>query len=243
MTACGSIQSFFLSASDKQRKLQSFFPGARSPPPFFLPVESDSQSYQRSNISEYPTWPQTYPTNRTMRPQFPTLAFALLALTTALPIPDPKPNPELLFPPLSPTEPLSQPLYPRNATGVARVDGGTPVATAGGVLNAAAAEEANPRDDTATRAFTSAPIKSSSGQCLFVDPAAGDFRENLIPVQLKTCDGSAEQSFDIITKGKHNQAEGSMLVVSSVVCFFSLFIFIIFLFCLFLLFPGKRKQY
>ena len=140
-----------------------------------------------------------------MRSQF--LALTFLALTTALPTPNP--NPELLFPPLSPTEPLSHPLYPRNVTDVAR---------AGGVLNAAAAAEANVRDDTATRAFTSAAIKSSSGQCLFIDPAAGDFRENLIPVQLKTCDGSAEQGFDIITKGKHNQADGSILIVSSVVC-------------------------
>ena len=128
------------------------------------------------------------------------LALTFLALTTALPTPGPKP------------EPLSHPLYPRNATGV------FDVARAGGVLNPEAAAEANPRDDTATRAFTSAPIKSSSGQCLFVDPAAGDFRENLIPVTLKTCDGSAEQGFDIITAGKHNQAAGSILIVSSVVC-------------------------
>ncbi|CAF9910946.1 MAG: hypothetical protein HETSPECPRED_010241 [Heterodermia speciosa] len=126
------------------------------------------------------------------------LALIFLTLTTALPTPSPKP------------ESLSHPLYPRNATGV------FDVARAGGVLNPDAAAEANPRDDTATRAFTSAPIKSSSGQCLFVDPAAGDFRENLIPVTLKTCDGSAEQGFDIITSGKHNQAENSILIVSSV---------------------------
>ena len=103
----------------------------------------------------------------------------------------------------------STPLCTRNATtsqiGVAR---------AGGVLNQQAAAEANVRDDTATRAFSAASIKSADGQCLFIDPTAGDFRENLIPVQLKACDGSSNEMFDIITKGKHNDEPGSMLVVS-----------------------------
>lgn len=102
----------------------------------------------------------------------------------------------------------SKPLYPRNDTSA------IPVARAGVVLNQAAAAEANPRDDTATRAFSSKAIKSAGGQCLFIDPTAGDFRENLIPVQLRACDGSANQQFDIITKGKHNNSPGSMLVVS-----------------------------
>lgn len=141
-----------------------------------------------------------------------TLILTLTALTTSLPTPD------LAFSSISLPHTLrssiAQPvaLYPRNDTieiGVAR---------AGGVLNSAAAAEANIRDDTATRAFSSSAIKSSDGQCLFVDPTAGDFRLNLIPVVLKACDGSTEQQFDLITKGKHNQAEGSVLVVSAAVC-------------------------
>lgn len=92
-----------------------------------------------------------------------------------------------------------------------------PVARAGGVLNPEAAAEANVRDDTATRAFSSVSLKSSSGQCLFIDPEAGDFRQNLIPVQLKDCDGSANEKFDIITAGKHNDQPNSILVVSTTV--------------------------
>lgn len=91
------------------------------------------------------------------------------------------------------------------------------VSRAGGVLNPEAAAEANSRDDTATRAFSSVSIKSPGGQCLFIDPTAGDFRENLIPIQLKNCDGSANQKFDIITAGKHISQPNSMLVVSTVV--------------------------
>lgn len=62
-------------------------------------------------------------------------------------------------------------------------------------------------------------MKSADGQCLFIDPTAGDFRENLIPVQLKACDGSAGEKFDIITKGKHIDVADSMLVVSTAVRF------------------------
>lgn len=52
-----------------------------------------------------------------------------------------------------------------------------------------------------------------------MDPLAGDFRQNLIPVTLKACDGSTEQSFDVVTKGKHNDGlEGGVLVVSAAVC-------------------------
>ncbi|MCJ1266977.1 hypothetical protein MMC22_006862 [Lobaria immixta] len=90
------------------------------------------------------------------------------------------------------------------------------VSRAGLVLNPEAAAEANVRDDTATRAFSSASLKSADDQCLFIDPTAGDFRENLIPVQLKPCDGSAGQKFDVITKGKHNGVADSILVVSTV---------------------------
>jgi hypothetical protein len=58
-------------------------------------------------------------------------------------------------------------------------------------------------------------IKSADGQCLFIDPTAGDFRENLIPVALKPCDGSPNEKFDFITAGKHNNAPNSTLVVST----------------------------
>ncbi|KAI4121940.1 MAG: hypothetical protein LQ338_006077, partial [Usnochroma carphineum] len=86
----------------------------------------------------------------------------------------------------------------------------------GGVLNPEAAAEANQRDDTATRAFSSTTIKSSDGKCLFINPQAGDFRENLIPVQLQDCDGSEGEQWDIITKGKHIDQQGAMLAVSTV---------------------------
>ncbi|OAP60872.1 hypothetical protein AYL99_05874 [Fonsecaea erecta] len=90
------------------------------------------------------------------------------------------------------------------------------VSRAGNVLQPSAAAEANPRDDTATRAFSSVPIKSSSGQCLFIDPTAGDFRENLIPIVLQPCDdGSPNQSFDVITAGVHNNQPNSALIVST----------------------------
>lgn len=89
------------------------------------------------------------------------------------------------------------------------------VSRAGTVLDPSAAAEANPRDNTATRAFTAAQIKTSSGDCLHIDPTAGDFRENLIPVQIKTCDGSANQQFDVITSGVHNNVAGAALIVST----------------------------
>jgi len=90
------------------------------------------------------------------------------------------------------------------------------VSRAGGVLNPSAAAEANPRDDTATRAFSSVSLKNSAGQCLFVDPTAGDFRENLIPIQAKNCDGSANEKWDIITAGKHDNVPNSALIVSTI---------------------------
>ncbi|KAL8769227.1 MAG: hypothetical protein Q9209_004728 [Squamulea sp. 1 TL-2023] len=93
---------------------------------------------------------------------------------------------------------------------------GTEVARAGGVLNADATSEAQQRDDTATRAFSGVSLKASDGTCLSVDPTAGDFRQNLIPVQTKACDGSDNEKFDIITAGKHISQDGAMLVVSTV---------------------------
>ncbi|MCJ1466744.1 hypothetical protein MMC07_005364 [Pseudocyphellaria aurata] len=121
------------------------------------------------------------------------------AQNTLTPSPTPSPTPEVSVP----------------ATGNAPTSA-IAVSRAGLVLNTQAAAEANVRDDTASRAFSSASVKSADGQCLFIDPTAGDFRENLIPVQLKACDGSAGEKFDIITKGKHIDVADSMLVVSTV---------------------------
>ncbi|KAL8660694.1 MAG: hypothetical protein Q9202_006308 [Teloschistes flavicans] len=104
------------------------------------------------------------------------------------------------------------PLRPRNETNLAA---GTPVSRAGLVLNPEAAAEANPRDDTATRAFSSVNIKTSSGQCLSIDPTAGDFRQNLIPVAVKDCSGDEGQKWDVLTQAKHLEAgSGGALVVS-----------------------------
>ncbi|ESZ90046.1 hypothetical protein SBOR_9575 [Sclerotinia borealis F-4128] len=90
-----------------------------------------------------------------------------------------------------------------------------PVSRAGGVLDPSAAAEANAVDTTAVKAFSSVALKDASGQCLFLDPTAGDFRQNLIPITLQACDGSQNQAWDIITSGKHNNAADSVLVVSS----------------------------
>ncbi|EXJ58543.1 hypothetical protein A1O7_05970 [Cladophialophora yegresii CBS 114405] len=104
---------------------------------------------------------------------------------------------------------------PATTTATAASAGIISVSRAGSVLNPSDAAEANPRDDTATRAFSGVSIKSSSGQCLFIDPTAGDFRENLIPIVLQPCDGSANQQWDFLTAGAHNNEPGSTLVVSS----------------------------
>ncbi|KXX74655.1 hypothetical protein MMYC01_208148 [Madurella mycetomatis] len=80
-----------------------------------------------------------------------------------------------------------------------------PVSRAGGTLQPTAAAEAHQRDETATRAFSGVSIRAPNGQCLFVDPTAGDFRQNLIPVSLVDCTGSPNEKWDVITEGKHNQ--------------------------------------
>ncbi|KAJ7438462.1 hypothetical protein FB451DRAFT_159726 [Mycena latifolia] len=82
-------------------------------------------------------------------------------------------------------------------------------------LDAAATAEAQVRDNTATRAFTATTITTSSGLCLSVDPNSGDFRENLTPVATVKCNGSANQTWDVITAGVHNNAPGTALIVSS----------------------------
>lgn len=91
-----------------------------------------------------------------------------------------------------------------------------PVSRAGGTLDPSAAAQAQERDGTATRAFTSVEIRAPNGQCLFVDPTAGDFRQNLIPVSLVDCSGTDNEKWDVITKGKHNDgsAKGALIVSS-----------------------------
>lgn len=93
-----------------------------------------------------------------------------------------------------------------------------PVSRAGGTLNPTAAAESQQRDDTATRAFSEVEIRAPNGQCLFVDPTAGDFRQNLIPIGLVDCGGTPNEKWDVITAGKHNNAKNSALIVSSLVC-------------------------
>ena len=84
-------------------------------------------------------------------------------------------------------------------------------------LDPSATAEAQKRDDTATRAFSSTEIKTSDGECLFVVSGSGDFRENLTPVQVGNCDGSDGQKWDVITKGVHNDRPGTALIVSALV--------------------------
>ncbi|KAM7192767.1 hypothetical protein V8F20_008692 [Naviculisporaceae sp. PSN 640] len=93
-----------------------------------------------------------------------------------------------------------------------------PVSRAGGRLNPTAAAEAHQRDDTATRAFSNVEIRAPDGKCLFIDPTAGDFRQNLIPVSTVKCSGSPNEKWDIITAGKHNNQNGNApaaLIVSA----------------------------
>ncbi|KIK59617.1 hypothetical protein GYMLUDRAFT_44587 [Collybiopsis luxurians FD-317 M1] len=90
-----------------------------------------------------------------------------------------------------------------------------PASTGTTVLNPSAVAQAQQRDDTATRAFSNAEIQTSDGQCFSVDANSGDFRENLIPVTVQACDGSAGQKWDVITAGKHNNVPGTALIVST----------------------------
>ncbi|KAJ2986405.1 hypothetical protein NUW58_g5048 [Xylaria curta] len=102
-----------------------------------------------------------------------------------------------------------------NGVGTPNPTEAVPVSGVGGVLQPTAVAESHQRDNTATRAFTSISIQSPDGRCLFIDPTAGDFRENLIPVSLVRCAGTPNEKFDIITAGKHNDAESSALIVST----------------------------
>ncbi|KAH8164357.1 hypothetical protein CIB48_g3910 [Xylaria polymorpha] len=103
--------------------------------------------------------------------------------------------------------------------GVPNPTDAVPVSRAGGVLQPSAVAESHQRDDTATRAFSSVSIQSPDGRCLFIDPTAGDFRENLIPVSLVSCAGTPNEKFDIITAGKHNNAQDSALIMNGCISF------------------------
>jgi hypothetical protein len=65
---------------------------------------------------------------------------------------------------------------------------------------------------------TPANGQTSTGQCLFINELSGDFRANLNPIQVGACDGSQGQLWDVITKGKHNDQAGTMLLVNTLVC-------------------------
>ena len=60
-------------------------------------------------------------------------------------------------------------------------------------------------------------LQTSGGKCLSVNKLSGDFRANLTPVQVTSCNSTAGQKWDIITSGKHNNQNGAMLVVSTLV--------------------------
>ncbi|KAK0670679.1 hypothetical protein QBC41DRAFT_69238 [Cercophora samala] len=91
-----------------------------------------------------------------------------------------------------------------------------PVSRAGGTLQPTAAAQSHQRDDGATRAFSDVTIRAPNNKCLFIDPTAGDFRQNLIPVSLVDCTGSPNEKFDVITAGKHNNnRELAALIVST----------------------------
>ncbi|KAL7958542.1 hypothetical protein V8C34DRAFT_282576 [Trichoderma compactum] len=90
-----------------------------------------------------------------------------------------------------------------------------PVSGAGGTLNPSAVAEAQAFDASAVRPLESVNIRATDGRCFFVNPTAGDFRENLIPVGLATCSEDASQKFDVVTKGVHDDAQaGEALLVS-----------------------------
>ncbi|KAK7019321.1 sugar transporter [Favolaschia claudopus] len=117
----------------------------------------------------------------------------------------------------APAPPADAPAPPASAPAPPANNGALPNGEKLTKLDAAATAEAQVRDDTATRAFSNAAIKTADGQCLSVISGTGDFRENLVPVNISPCDGSAGQKFDVITKGKHNDQAGTALIVSSLI--------------------------
>lgn len=91
-----------------------------------------------------------------------------------------------------------------------------PVSRAGGFLDPSAAAEAHQFDNTATRLVESINIRAPDGRCLFVDPTAGDFRQNLIPIELQECNEDPHQKFDLISKGKHNNGDAGRVLLMNV---------------------------
>ncbi|OAA78875.1 Ricin B lectin [Akanthomyces lecanii RCEF 1005] len=90
-----------------------------------------------------------------------------------------------------------------------------PVSRAGTKLNPTAAAPANQFDTTARRALESVNLRAADGRCLAINPTAGDFRQNLIPVGFAECSEDSTQKFDVVTQGKHNDAkDGKALLVS-----------------------------
>ena len=113
-------------------------------------------------------------------------------------------------------------LFPRQGNSTEICVDGSPVDGAGERLNAEAAAEAHQIDAAADFAARSVSIRTSDDKCLTIKACGGDFRQNLIPVQTKPCLGNedpniASQQFDLITKGKHIQQKGGMIVVSTLV--------------------------
>ncbi|KAL8896254.1 MAG: hypothetical protein Q9192_003190 [Flavoplaca navasiana] len=107
-------------------------------------------------------------------------------------------------------------LVPRQGNSTDICKDGSPVDGPGENLNGEAAAEAHQIDAKAVFGSRAVSIKTFDGKCLTTNPCGGDFRQNLIPVQTTACDlKDNKQRFDIITKGKHIQEEGGMLVVST----------------------------
>ncbi|KAF7295440.1 hypothetical protein MIND_01083800 [Mycena indigotica] len=84
-------------------------------------------------------------------------------------------------------------------------------------LDEAGTAEAQKKDNGAVRAATAVPIKSADGKCLRATSGTGDFRNNLVPVEIVDCDGSATQQWDVITSGAHNNVPGTALIVNTVI--------------------------
>ncbi|PTB65243.1 hypothetical protein BBK36DRAFT_165629 [Trichoderma citrinoviride] len=98
------------------------------------------------------------------------------------------------------------------ATSAAAAPSATPT---GGTLNPTAVAEAQKFDASAVRPLESVNIRAADGRCFSIDPTAGDFRENLIPIGLADCSEDASQKFDLVTKGVHDDGTaGEALIVS-----------------------------
>ncbi|ROT42050.1 hypothetical protein SODALDRAFT_266779 [Sodiomyces alkalinus F11] len=138
-----------------------------------------------------------------------TFTFASEASEASTPQPTPEPAvPEASEPPTV----TEAPADPTDSAPTERI----PVSRAGGFLNPTAAAEAHRFDRTATRPVQYVSIRASTGQCVSVDPTAGDFRQNVIPLELVRCGGRVNEKFDLITAGRNNNGsvKGGALVTS-----------------------------